>query len=106
MAVDDNEASFWASKYDDTKEPVTFMIDFGGPHKLQYAELSWEFPAKSFSVSLSVDGEHFSEMFSTDVNVLTTTYVSLNGMPATHLKIVMREVCLPCCHVPLCPFPP
>lgn len=91
MAVDDNEASFWASKFDETKDPVTFTIDLGGSHTLQHAELSWEFPAKSFAISLSTDGEHFREIYSTDVNVLMTTYVPLDNMPATQVKIAMRE---------------
>lgn len=91
MVVDDNEASFWASKFDDTKGPVTFTVDLGEPRKLQYAELFWEFPAKSFAVSVSTDGEHFREMYSTDVNVLKTTFVPMGSLPATQVKIVMRE---------------
>ena len=93
MAVDDSAATFWASKFDDTKDPVEYVIDLGDTQRLHSVELSWEFPARSFSVSLSTDGEHFSEAFATDANVLRTTRVPLGSSSAQKLRIAMYEVC-------------
>jgi len=90
MAVDDSAATFWASKFD-SSEPVEYVIDFGEVHKLASVELSWEFPAKAFTVSLSADGEHFTEAFATDANVLKYSKVSLGSAPARKLRIAMHE---------------
>jgi hypothetical protein len=91
MAVDASAATFWASKFDDVKEPVDFVIDVGEVQRLHSVELSWEFPARAFSVSLSKDGEHFSEAFATDANVLKTTRINLGSAPARKLRITMSE---------------
>ena len=56
-AVDLNEASYWASKFDEAG-PVELSIDLGSERQLTAMQISWEFPAKAFAVSLSVDGEH------------------------------------------------
>jgi hypothetical protein len=91
MAVDDSAATFWASKFDDTKDPVEYVIDFGEVQKLHSVELSWEFPARAFSVSLSTDGDHFTEAFATDANVLKSSQVMLGSTPARKMRIVMYE---------------
>jgi len=91
MAVDGNAASYWASKLDDVKEPVTFSIDLGETEILDSMEIDFEFPAKSFAVSLSTDGTHFIESFSTDVNVLKTTRIPLGGKIASKAKLIMHE---------------
>ena len=57
MAVDGSLGTFWASKLDDTKGPVEFIIDFGDEQQLEFIEIDWEFPARGFAVSLSVVGE-------------------------------------------------
>ena len=88
--------TFWASQFDATEDPIEFVIDFGETKKLHSAELSWEFPAKTFSVSLSADGEHYAEAFGTDTNVLRATRVALNGRGARKLRIAMHEVCAFC----------
>merc|ERR1712141_455874 len=67
MAVDGNAASYWASKMDDVKQPVVFSIDLGEAKALESLEIDFEFPAKSFAVSLSMDGTHFVEGYSTNV---------------------------------------
>jgi hypothetical protein len=53
--------------------------------------LSWEFPARAFSVSLSADGQHFQEAFATDANVVTSSQVPLGNADARILRIVMHE---------------
>ena len=92
MAVDDSLGSFWASSFDDTREAVEFVIDFGEVHALASLEVAWEFPAKSFSISVSEDGEHYSEVYATDVNVLQSSKVPLGSSSARKLRIAMREV--------------
>ena len=88
-AVDNNEASFWASKLGDTAEPVTLTLDLGAEASVASVSIDWEFPAQAFSISTSADGEHFAEAFATDSNVLASTAASLGGAVATKLKIVM-----------------
>merc|ERR1719221_2274676 len=90
MAVDGRDASYWASKFD-VSEPVTFTIDLGGPKKLQSASISWEFPAKSFDILTTEDGEHWVEAFSTNNNVLKTTRVALPSQYATKVRFIMHE---------------
>ena len=94
MAVDGQMKTFWASKFDDTTEPVEFLVDLGIVHNLKNMDIFWEFPARSFSVSLSTDGEHFNEVFATDANVLVTSRVALGGNNARKVCILMKEVCL------------
>ena len=91
MALDSQPNTFWASKFDDIAEPVEFLVDLGTSQPLQSMEISWEFPARAFSVSLSDDGVHFTEVFATDANVVPTSRVALGGGPARKVRIVMRE---------------
>ena len=92
MAVDDDVDTYWAAKFDDVKNLVEYVIDFGEEQKLQSIELSWEFPARAFSIASSVDGEHFVEVFATDTNVLKTSRVSLGNVISKKLRISMLEV--------------
>ena len=91
MALDGQLNTFWASKFDDIAEPVEFLVDLGASQPLQSMEIAWEFPARAFSVSLSDDGVHFSEVFATDANMLPTTRVALGGGAARKVRIMMRE---------------
>ena len=92
MAVDDDADTYWASKFDDTNTPVEYVIDFGEVQKLSSMELSWEFPARSFAVAASVDGEHFTDVYATDANVVKSSRISLDGAAARRLRISMLEV--------------
>ena len=89
-AVDLNEASYWASKFDEAG-PVELSIDLGSERQLETMKISWEFPAKAFAVSLSVDGEHWSEVFATSVNVESSTAITLEGRRASKVRLVMQE---------------
>jgi len=89
-AVDMNEASYWASRFDETS-PVTLSIDLGGEHSLEALKISWVFPARAFTVSMSGDGEHWSEVFATSVNVENTTTIRLGSKRASKVKVVMQE---------------
>lgn len=78
----------------DPTEPVTLTIDLGGKQKLESLAIAWEFPAKSFAISVSSDGVKWVEVFATDSNVLASTQVSLGAVTASKVKVVMHEVLL------------
>ena len=92
MAVDDNDGTYWASKFNETSSPVEFVIDFGKLQKLHSIDLSWEFPARSFAIASSADGIHFTDVYATDANVLQTSRVALGHVVARKLRISMTEV--------------
>ena len=92
MAVEGSTGTVWASKLDDTKGPVEFIIDFGEEQQLQFMEIDWEFPARGFTVSVSVDGDHFNEAFATDANILKHFRSGLGSKLARKLRITMYEV--------------
>ena len=79
-------------KFDDTKGPIEFIIEFGEEQQLQFIEIEWEFPARGFAVSLSVDGDHFNEAFATDANILEHFRSGLGSKVARKLRITMYEV--------------
>jgi hypothetical protein len=73
-------------------DPVVLTLDFGEARRLQRVEILWEFPAKSFSISLSTDGMSWTEVYATDLNSLMTSSVNLGHQPARKLRLTMREV--------------
>jgi len=89
MAVGNEASGFWASRIGENSESVEFSIDFGDA-LLEFAEIRWEFPAKSFSFLVSSDGTQWTEAFATDVNVLNVSRVQLHRR-ASMAKVVMRE---------------
>ena len=91
MAVDDNMNTFWASKFDETSDPIEFVIDLGDVQRVSSIEISWEFPAKSFAIALSQDGVHYAEAFETDANILRTLRASLGMKAARKVRISMYE---------------
>ena len=90
--MDGQTKTFWASKYDDTADAVEFLVDLGSTQTLQNMDILWEFPARAFSVSLSTDGDHFTEVFATDANVMTTSRLALGGSEGRKVRITMKEV--------------
>ena len=92
QAVDGKDATFWASKLDDVDSPVVLTIDIGNVKTFQHAVIEWEFPAKSFALDLSVDGVHWSEVYSTDTNVVKSLTVPLGFQRAAKARLVLREV--------------
>jgi len=90
LAVDGKAASFWASEFD-AIAPVIFTVDFG-VSSVNSAEIDWEFPARSFVVSVSEDGERWVDHFATDSNVLEKTRINFEGVAAVRkLRITMHE---------------
>lgn len=67
-------------------------LDFGEARPLQRVEILWEFPAKSFSISLTSDGLSWAEVYSTDSNGLKESSVNLGHQSARKLRLSMREV--------------
>lgn len=89
MSVD-GRTTFWASR-PEPHSSEELSVDFGHLANVQAAEITWEYPAKSFSIFLLEDGDHWTEVFSTDVNVLNATRVSLGHRLATKAKVMMYE---------------
>ena len=54
MAVDIKSGTFWASKFDDTGNPVEFVVDLGRRMQLRSAELAWEFPGGDKSEAMEL----------------------------------------------------
>jgi len=89
-AVDGSSSTFWASALNPSG-PVTITADLGAEKRLSEVSVDWEFPAKAFTVSVSTDGVKWSEVYSTDSNILSTSSISLGAMPAAKVRLVMRE---------------
>ena len=104
MAVDGKDATYWASKLDDVDSPVVLTIDIGSVKALEHAEIEWELPAKSFALDLSTDGVQWSEVYSTDTNVVKSLTLPLGYQRATKARLVMREVRCELCAVLVCSF--
>ena len=75
----------------DPTEPVALTVDLGGVHKLETLAVAWEFPAKSFVVSVSSDGVKWTEVFATDSNILASTKIALGSVAASKVRVVMHE---------------
>ena len=85
----DNEATtFWASEFD-VKAPVVFKLDLGATERIQELEISWEFPAKAFKVSVS-DGGAPQQVFATSSNVLPVSRVAV-GRTVNTIIVEMTE---------------
>lgn len=89
MAVD-ARATYWASRLG-SSSPEELSVDFGYPAVVQAVEIAWEYPAKSFSILVSSDGTRWTQVYSTDINVLNTTRIRLGRTLATKAKVVMYE---------------
>lgn len=76
----------------DPAGPVTVTVDLGGQKKISTVGIHWEFPAKSFTVSVSTDGVKWSEVYATDSNILSSSSIALGSAPAAKVKVVMHEV--------------
>jgi len=90
MAVDGSSNTFWASAMDPV-DPVEITIDIGSQRKLTAINVDWEFPAKAFTVSVSTDGVKWSEVHSTDSNILSSSRISLGLVTASKIKVVMHQ---------------
>merc|ERR1712224_942655 len=86
MAVD-GQPTYWASKFD-PEGAVELTVDFGKPVQLQDVEIMWEFPAKSFSVMSSADGQTRDQLFGTSLNSLMLSRVPLGRKLASKAKVV------------------
>lgn len=90
MAVDGSSNTFWASALD-AEGPVELIADLGEKRRLNTASLEWEFPAKSFIISVSVDGEKWTEVYATDNNILSSNTISMGSVSASKVRVVMHE---------------
>lgn len=75
----------------DPEGPVEVTVDVGSVRKLKAVDIEWEFAAKAYSLSVSVDGVKWSEVHSTDSNVLRSNHIALGSIPASKVKLTMHE---------------
>ena len=76
----------------DPAGPVSITVDLGGQKKVSAVDILWEFPAKSFAVSVSTDGTKWSEVHATDSNILSSSSIALGSTQAAKVRVVMHEV--------------
>jgi len=69
---------------------VEFVVDLGSASALDSVDITWEYPAKSFSVMVD-NGGSWSEVFSTTVNSLFHSHITLGSSTTSKMKIVMLE---------------
>merc|ERR1719148_113873 len=89
-AVDSDDAAFWASK-PGLAGPVILTVSLGEVRDISLMKIAWEFPAKSFAVSVSTDGKQWSEVFSTTTNVLKNSNIPLSLATASSVWVEMRQ---------------
>merc|ERR1712051_204734 len=89
-AVDADDATFWASKPNEAS-PVAFTVDLGETREISLLKIIWEFPAESFAVASLVDGQHWTEVFSTTVNMVNVTQLPLGQTVASKVRVTMRK---------------
>jgi len=89
-ATDLEMRSYWASKLDDAGT-VDLTVDMGHVERPDSATIEWEFPPKAFAVAVAEGSGPWREVFATTVNMLRKTRILLGGLPASRLKVTMRE---------------
>ena len=88
-AVDADVATFWASKPGEVG-PVDITLDLGERRNINHMKISWEFPAQSFAVSVSVDGERWTEVYATDNSMVEVSHIPLSAVAARKVRVDMR----------------
>ena len=89
-AVDIDAATFWASRPGESG-PIILSVDLGEVRSMSLMKIAWEFPAQSFAVSVSADGQEWHEVFATSVNVLKATHIPLGLIAAKSVRVEMRK---------------
>jgi len=89
-AVDADVATFWASRPGESG-PIVLTVDLGEVRSLSLMKIAWEFPAQSFAVSVSADGEVWHEVFTTSVNMVKANRIPLGLIAAKSVKVEMRK---------------
>merc|ERR1712129_260834 len=89
-AVDTDASTFWASKSGQSG-PVVLTVDLGEVRSMSLMKIAWEFPAQSFAVSVSADGQAWHEVFATSDNMLKATRIPLGLIAARSVRVEMRK---------------
>jgi len=88
-AIDADVATFWASKPGEVG-PVDITLDLGERRNINHMKIAWEFPAQSFAVSVSVDGERWTEVYATDTSMVEMSHIPLSAVAARKVRVEMR----------------
>lgn len=89
-AVDGNLDSFWASQsftLETAPDSVFFNLNLGAKYKLQKVLIDWKYPATKFSILVSSDGEHYTEVNSNLANFLRSTITNLHNMEGQYIRL-------------------
>lgn len=89
-AVDTDVATFWASRPGESG-PIVLTVDLGEVRSLNLMKIAWEFPAQSFAVSVSADGQAWNEVFTTSINMVKATRIPLGPIAAKSVRVEMRK---------------
>jgi len=89
-AVDGDDATFWASQPGEAG-PVVLTMALGEVRDLNLMKINWEFPAQSFAIAVSADGQQWTEVFSTTVNMAKTSRIPLNSIAGSSVRIEMKK---------------
>ena len=90
LAVDGLGSSFWVSKLDEVS-PVTLTVELDEPAPVLEVGLNFEFVPSAFSLQTSSGAGKWTDVYSTDTNVLKTTTVPLTGHFVHGVRLVMRK---------------
>ena len=88
-AIDADVATFWASKPGEVG-PVDITLDLGERRNINHMKIVWEFPAQSFAVSISGDGERWTEVYATDTSMVEVSHIPLSAVAARKVRVEMR----------------
>ena len=90
LAEDGLGSSFWVSKLDEVS-PVTLTVELDEPAPVLEVGLNFEFVPSAFSLQTSSGAGKWTDVYSTDTNVLKTTTVPLTGHFVHGVRLVMRK---------------
>ena len=90
LAVDALDSSFWVSKLDEIS-PITSTVELDEPARVLEVGLNFEFVPSAFSLQTSSGAGKWTDVYSTDTNVLKTTTVPLTGHFVHGVRLVMNK---------------
>lgn len=94
VAVDGRSETYWASQgfpVEAVPDAVFLDIDLGEKYKLNTAAIDWEYPAMSYSISVSDDGRTFTPIAHTAANNLYTTLNDLKSSVGRYVRLILEK---------------
>ncbi|CBZ52212.1 putative F5/8 type C domain-containing protein [Neospora caninum Liverpool] len=94
FAIDGHSETYWASQNfpaNAVPAAVFFDIDLGEKYKLNTAAIDWEYPAMSYSITISEDGKAFTPCTSNHVNSLYSTLDDLKSQVGRYVRLTLEK---------------